>query len=216
MQRHACPSPAVLSTHRLAGREYVYCGTEVGRRHARVSNLRRLDLRAAGRSTYSGGALIAVSHIHLEEGILTTVMALGARAGELFDAFSYPPRSELTRSVVLSGLTLSLPADATTWIPAAVSDATALSRSVVAAPPNDRLATLGRPLERAELSTKFMPAMMLLTVPELRAYHQPELLLSRTSLVPGIVEHLHGDHVRGLGDAKARSDDCARDVRAVA
>lgn len=70
----------------------------------------------------------------------------------------------------LSGgqLTLSLPAATVTWMPADVSDATALSSAVDTPPPSDMLATVGRPLERAWDKTKLRPDTMLDTDPELQ------------------------------------------------
>jgi hypothetical protein len=72
-----------------------------------------------------------------------TVMADGARAGE-----------------VLAALVALLPAATVTWMPEPVSEATALSRAVLAEPPSDMVAIEGRPDDAAWVPTQLSPEML--------------------------------------------------------
>lgn len=91
-----------------------------------------------------------------------------------------------------------------------------MSRAVDALPPSDMLATVGRPLDRAEVNTKFSPDTMSATEPELVEVSRRKLGRLSSIRVPSAVEDLDGDDVGGLGHAEASSNGGAGDVSSVA
>ena len=93
-----------------------------------------------------------------------TVMAEAARAGDVFPA-----------------LVLELPAATTTWTPAAVREAIALSRAVDAEPPRDMETTEGRREFLAWAATQLRPEMLRIILQRTpfelvsRGTHMPEV-----------------------------------------